>query len=145
MQSRFQRLSARWILVLVGMVGAGGCRAGNEASATIEGSVAIDGKPLENGSILFVPVEGTGGTATGGRIDRGRYHIGAADRLAVGRNRVEIRAVRKTGKVIPDPFAGPGGTMELFEEAVAAKFNSQSGLTVDVKPGNNTADFQVTP
>ena len=39
----------------------------------IAGNVTFDGKPLEEGTIEFIPIEGTAGPSTGGSIRAGRY------------------------------------------------------------------------
>jgi hypothetical protein len=121
-----------------------GCDGGGKERGALSGKVNLDGKPLANGSILLTPIQGTHGTATGCPIENGRYELSAAVGPAIGWNRVEIRAVRNTGKMIPKPFAPPGQMIPEQVEAVAPKFNSQSTLKVEVKPGENAADFEVT-
>jgi hypothetical protein len=124
------------------LVGCSGDAAANRGA--LSGAVTIDGKPLEQGSILFTPTDGTKGSSSGGEIKNGRYRISKADGPAIGWNRVEIRATRKTGKMIQKPFAPAGQMVEEQVELIPPQFNSQSELKVEVKPGDNTADFQVT-
>jgi hypothetical protein len=121
-----------------------GCDGGGAGRGALSGTVKLDGKPLANGSILFTPIEGACGTATGGPIENGRYEFPAAAGPAIGWNRVEIRALRNTGKMIPKPFAPPGQMIPQQEEAIPPKFNSESILKVEIKAGDNTADFEVT-
>ena len=121
-----------------------GCGGGNANCGDISGAVKLDGKPLEQGSILFTPMQGTSGSVTGGTIENGRYKFSGATAPAIGWNRVEIRAMRKTGKKIPKPFAPPGQTVDEQIEAIPPPFNSQSNLKVEVKHGENTADFDVS-
>jgi hypothetical protein len=117
-----------------------GCRHPAETQAAIEGEVQLDGKPIERGMIQFLPMQGVAGSAAGGEIVGGRYRLSGNTGPAIGDNRVEIRANRKTGKMIPQPFP-KRGTMEETVEAVPPRYNSASTLTVEVKPGDNTADF----
>ncbi len=129
-------------LVAAALLAAGGCGPrGNHAA--IGGQVTLDGQPLAQGSILFVPIEGTSGTATGGDIREGKYHIASAKGPAVGWNRVEITAVRPSGKQAPDPMGPPGRTREMYVSAVAARFNTDSTLKFEVQAGDNTANFDV--
>jgi hypothetical protein len=121
-----------------------GCGGGDVNRGEISGAVKLDGKPLEQGSILFKPTDGASGSATGGTIENGRYQCSGATGPAIGWNRVEIRAMRKTGKKIPKPFAPQGQTIDEQIEAIPPKFNSQSSLKVEVKRGENTADFEVS-
>src|SRR5258708_3415099 len=43
------------------------------------GDVTFDGKPIVAGSIVFSPVENTGGGSVGGVVTQGRYDLAAAD------------------------------------------------------------------
>jgi hypothetical protein len=121
-----------------------GCGGGSAGRGAIRGAVKLDGKPLAKGSILFEPIQGTRGTVIGGPIEQGRYQFSAAVGPAIGWNRVEIRAMRYTGKMIPKPLAPPGQMIPQQVEAIPPRFNSESVLKVEIKPGDNTADFDVT-
>jgi hypothetical protein len=55
-----------------------------------------------------------------------------------------VHAVRKTGKMIPKGLGGTGKMIEEQVEGVAPKFNIESKLQVEITPGENTADFNVT-
>jgi hypothetical protein len=120
-----------------------GCGGKDANRSTIGGGVTLDGKPIALGSILFIPVDGTEGAATGGPIENGRYRITGKDGAAVGWNRVEVRAVYKTGRMIPKGLGGTGEMIEEQTEGVATRFNSESTLKVEVKTGDNKADFEV--
>ena len=107
------------------------------------GPVTLDGKPLLEGSILFTPLAAP--WRRGRReSEGGRYHLPAGIGPAIGRNRVEIRALRKTGKMVPKAFGQPGEMVPEKVEAVPPRFNHQSKLIVEIKPGNNTADIAVS-
>jgi hypothetical protein len=121
-----------------------GCGGGGGKRGAIHGKVTLDGKPLTNGSILFTPIKGSRGTTAGGPIENGQYELPASVGPAIGWNRIEIRASRKTGNRVPKPFSPPGQMVEEVAEAVSPKFNSESTLEVEIKSGDNTADFQVT-
>ena len=57
-------------LLICGCGGAGGRQ-------SIEGTVTLDGKPLEKGQITFVPQSGTQGPTAGAEIIAGRFAIPA--------------------------------------------------------------------
>jgi hypothetical protein len=58
-----------------------------------------------------------------------------------GKHRVEIFWFRKTGKQV---MTGEGGTpKDEKAQVIPTKYNSESELTVDVKPGRNTFDFDL--
>jgi hypothetical protein len=117
-----------------------GCGGRRIDQGAVHGEVKLDGKPLAAGSILLAPLPGTKGQASGGPIENGRYQVAGA---AVGWNRVEIHGLRKTGKQVLKPFAQHGETVDEVAEAIAPRFNSESDLKIEIKPGENTADFDV--
>lgn len=120
-----------------------GCGKGDANRGAIGGEVKLDGKPLENGSILFRPLEGTKGSDAGGPITKGRYQLSGKAGPAIGWNRVEIRGMRKTGKKVQKPYAPEGEMVDEMVEAIPPRFNSASTLKVEVKPADNTADFDI--
>jgi hypothetical protein len=72
---------------------------------SVRGEVTLDGRPLESGSIRFIPAETRGGPTAGGDILDGSYQIPRAKGPAVGRYRVEVNAPHKTGRQIISPTA----------------------------------------
>lgn len=121
-----------------------GCGTSDTGHGTISGQVNLDGKPIEQGSILFTPIDGTKGVVAGGQIQNGQYRFAGVNGPAIGVNRVEIQAMRKNGKMIPKPMGAPGEMVEGSEQVAAARFNSNSTLKIEIKPGDNTANFDVT-
>jgi len=118
-----------------------GCSSGNGPDrAHVQGDVKVDGVPLEKGSIDFFPVDGTQGPSAGGVIENGKYDLALGKGPAVGRNRVEIHGVKKTGRKVPDHMA-PGTMRDETVEAVPADFNTNSTLVRDIAPGSNVVDF----
>ncbi len=120
-----------------------GCSQRDTNRSSITGEVKLDGKPLERGSILFTPVDGTKGSVAGGPIENGRYRLSSDKGPALGKNRVEIRAIRKTGKMIQKPLAPNGQMIEESVEAIPPRYNSASTLKTEVKAGENTTNFDV--
>jgi hypothetical protein len=133
----------RLILIPAMLLPAFGCGGSRADRGAISGAVTLDGKPLEQGSILFTPIDGARGSVTGGKIQNGRYELPAKSGPAVGWNRVEIRSMRKTGNMVPKAFGRPGETVPEQVEAIPPGFNTQSKLKVEIKPGDNTANFDV--
>ena len=121
----------------------GGCNGVPANRAHVEGTVTLDGEPLEDGSIMFVPAEGTEGVVAGGEIVAGRYRLAGNTGPAIGRNRVEISSPRDTGRKIQQYGPGTSEVPEIVER-VAARFNSQSTLMVEVEQGKNNLDFDVS-
>ncbi|MFH1924018.1 MAG: hypothetical protein ABIP48_29540 [Planctomycetota bacterium] len=133
------RRNLSWAPLAVLLVVIAGCDGSNRAGVT--GEVTLDGQPVEDGTISFVP---SGGAAAWGDIKGGRYSISAAEGPGVGTSRVEIRWDRKTGKKSPAvPPAPPDTMIEETEEAVPARYNAESELKAEVKSGKNTFDFKL--
>lgn len=124
------------------MVSTLGCGSGNKG-AVVAGDVTLDGQPLAEGAIKFIPLPGTSGAVTGTEIKDGKYKLRAETGAGIGPNRVEITAMRKSGKMVQAPMGPPGTMVEMEVSAVAPRFNTASTLTYDVKPGENNADFAV--
>jgi hypothetical protein len=127
--------------VVVGLVSVAGC--GSAKTAAVSGSVVLNGTPVEEGAIQFIPVDGNTGASSGVEIRNGRYHIPAARGAAVGKNRVELRTFRKTGRTVQDPTGLPGVKTEERVQAFPPEYSDQSTVVRDVKPGSNTFDFDV--
>ncbi len=134
--SRGSLIALACTLSLVGLTGCGGAeRSGHRAA--VKGQVTLDGQPLAKGAIKFSPLEGTSGVVTGVPIEDGHFDLPEEIGAAVGWNRIEITAMKKTGKMVPDPFS-PGTKVEMETSAVAARFNTGSTLKLEVKPGVNS-------
>ena len=128
-------------LVLLALFCALGC--GGEKVASVSGTVTLDGKPLPNAAVTFQPVgEGslTPGEGSYARTDnQGRYTLerkGGQKGAVVGRHRVEITARIDDGQDKPDQ-----DRRTRAKERVPPRYNTQSTLNFEVKPGENTANF----
>lgn len=109
--------------------------------AAVEGEVSLDGEALSTGVITFFPIDGTKGPAAGGDIVDGRYSIKAANGPAAGTNRIEIRSVQSTGRMVPTPEAPladvatkEGMLVEEFVDVIPQRYNSQSSLKHQIEP-----------
>lgn len=107
------------------------------AVGTVSGTVSVDGQPLEKGVISFVPADGKGAPITVD-IKGGAYRAEAQ----VGPKHVQISAPVVTGK--RKEYEGPDAPLvEITEESLPPKYNSESELTFEVKRGANTQDWKV--
>jgi hypothetical protein len=120
-----------------------GCSGGLNR-AEVFGKVLVDKLPLERGMINFYPVEGTPGPSAGAEIKNGEYHVARKDGVVVGKNRIEIKGFRKTGRKIPDPMAfGTNTLTDEIVQIVPPEYSSQSTLVREIKAGSNTMDFDL--
>jgi hypothetical protein len=130
------------VLCAIGLCGLLGCSGDNRSE--VSGTVKLNGKPVAEGAINFIPVEGNKGAGTGATITDGKYHIPRSAGVAAGKNRVELRAFRNTGRKVQDPTGTPGTLADERVMAFPPQFNDQSTLVRDVKSGSDTVDFDIT-
>jgi hypothetical protein len=110
----------------------------------VSGNITLDGQPLESGSILLVPIEGTMSPSAGSDIADGEYEVPRAKGPKPGTFRVEIRSQRKSGrKVQAPPPAAKGVLAEEWIEVVPAAYNRESKLRIELKTGNNPRNFDL--
>jgi hypothetical protein len=126
-------------LVLLSLSMISGC-GGPQDRAEVSGTVRLNGQPLPTGAISFVPTEGTTGPSSGALIADGAYHIVRAQGAAVGKNRVSIRCVVKTGGKTTNRM---GTSEDAKQQVVPPKYNDQSELVCDIKSGSNPLDFDL--
>lgn len=127
-----QILIATFVLLLVG------CGRNGDRLA-IQGNVTLDGQPLPQGQIVFLPQTGTQGPSAGSSIEDGAYSVPASKGTFPGIFRVEITAERKTGRKIHGPL---GETVDQVMNYIPARYNQMSELSVDVQTdGDNEFSF----
>ncbi len=130
-----------WILVLVFTVGCG--RSG--PGMRVWGTVTYQGQPIQEGQIVFVPIEGTSGPSTGAQIKNGQYeipkHIGP---YAKGVYRVEITAMGPEKTYSPNA-SGEGPFYTVREQLLPPIYNQRSTLRVTIwpEPDKNQHDFHL--
>jgi hypothetical protein len=123
------------LCLLVGCTGSSGQQA-------IEGTVTLDGKPMEKGQVTFVPQGDTKGPTAGAEVVGGKFAIPAAGGTFAGKFRVEITASRPGGRKVPDRMTG--NLVDAYEQFIPARYNADSKLTADVKAGAvNRFEFAV--
>ena len=122
-----------WFLLLTAapIVGCGGS---GPRRYEVSGRVSFAGEKVAEGTIAFVPVEGTQGPKVGANIQQGQYHIDRNGGPVAGRYRVEITSYHRTGRKLPNL----GGQMVVNEvvNSLPPKYSGEtSELVVEIKPG----------
>jgi hypothetical protein len=115
------------VLVLSGLLFLAGCGQSGPAEYSVTGSVTLDGQPIEQGEVQFIPADKQGTPQTG-QIVNGKFEC----RVSEGQKRVEITATRES----PTPAADG---LPNFVSYIPAAYNSQSTLTAEVKAGGDNA------
>ncbi len=130
------------LLTLVGALA--GC--GGPSHMRVWGEVALNGQPVQEGTIEFTPIDGTPGPSTGGNIKQGQYEVPAhVGPLADGTYAVAIRSMVKSGKTGPHPL-NPGERVELLENIIPPAYHRQTTLKVHIsdRAAENQHDFRLT-
>jgi hypothetical protein len=125
-----------WYCSFAGLLLLAGC-AGAESS--ISGNVNLDGRPVAEGDIRFIPTEGTKGGDAGAVIRDGKYKV-VVKGLATGKYRVSIRGYKQSGRMEPDPLGGPPikGTVQIVPKQYQGE---DSKLVKEITHGVNRLDF----
>jgi hypothetical protein len=120
-----------------------GCGKNGPRRAAASGRVTLEGQPIEEGVIQFLPIEGTAGPEAGGVIANGQYDIAQQHGPFVGKARVELRASKKTGRKIQDPTGRSGTLTDEYKEMFPPDCNTNSSLVREIKDGLNKLDFEI--
>ena len=109
------------------------------------GTVSFQGKLVNEGLIVFIPIEETAGPSTGTAIEEGRYEIAArSGPCARGVYRVEITASGPEKTYSPNA-SGAGPMVTVREQFIPLAFNQKSTLLVAISadPAQNQHDFDL--
>ncbi len=111
----------------------GGCTGPKFTTTPLAGSVTVDGQPVAEGTINFVPAGVEQGPSTSAPIVAGKYQ---AD-VPVGSVRVHFQATRETGKTV-DVFGTPQP-----ERVNVIPPQYHGGVAIDVSPQQAQHDFDL--
>jgi hypothetical protein len=104
----------------------------------VTGSVTLDGQPLKSGTIRFDAVDNRAPAADASIID-GKYTA----IVPPGDKRVTITSPKVVGKrKMYDTADSP--TIDVTEELLPKRYNSQTELTLTVKAGDQEHPFDLT-
>jgi len=118
-----------------------GCGGSSDVKRTpVSGTVQLDGAPLPEGMIQFIPDLGVKGPPVQLEIHEGKFSASTANGPAAGRNAVQITALKKTGKKTKTIM---GEEADEIIQYVPARYNEQSTLTADVQSGGEPLTFQL--
>lgn len=115
----------------------------------VQGTITLDGKPLSGIAVVFQPDNGR--PARGFTDAEGKYeltYIRKTRGTKIGPNRVEIAPSEEAddpAEVEADPDSlEVKRPVKSGKPVIPARYNTQSELKADVKPGRNTFDFELT-
>ena len=120
-------------LLLVTLLAAG-CA---PAAVTLNGTVTVNGQPVEKGLIDFAPLD-KAPLSPPVPIVNGQYRI----KLAPGKKQVSISAPVVTDR--RPEHNGPGALIvEITAESLPARYNSKTELTLEVTAATKSQDWEL--
>ena len=141
MKSRIVLRSLCFACLWIVISGCGRAEYEGDQRFPLSGKVTFDGKPVEWGSISFIPLSGEEQRASGGVIKDGVYSVPEAKGANAGKYRVEIHSGKLTGKKLKAQ-----DSEDLYDERVEElpdKFHKDSELTAEVGPEQTTFNFDL--
>ena len=120
------------------LMGSSGC--GHDGRVSLEGTVTLDGRPMQKGYIRFSPLPGSTGPTAGADILEGKFVVLPSGGPFAGHFQVQITAAESTGRKIRDPRSG--AMIDEYTQYLPARYNRQSELQAEVTAsGPNQFDF----
>lgn len=139
MNSRF--IFAMSCCALVGSLFQSGCGRGQRDDferTAVTGQVTLDGHPLEQGVVRFVPIEQTTGPKTTVTVTEGRFKAPESVGPLVGTHRIEIESTDMGGYAMDDENAlrelRQSRVKRIDVVTVPAVYNARSQLTETLVP-----------
>ena len=133
---------------MVGLLGLVGCGdPSGDLRAAVSGTVALDGEPLRQGLVRFVPLAPTTGQKLSIRVEDGRFSAEALHGPVVGRHRIEIEST-DTGGLDTDDEDAIANLRQARRRYVSVVkvppwYNQYSNLTEEVVDGENQYHFEL--
>ena len=130
-------------LLCLAVIGCGG-----STTKVVHGTLSCGGEKPTEGYVCFVPVEGTAGPMSSGRIVDGEYRIDDRGGVPIGKYRVEVRAAKKTGRQVIGSVPMTPGERAIIDEVVSISpveyEGKQSPLIVEVTSnGDGCIDIEI--
>jgi len=140
--TRTPRASARVWICLVVISSIAGCS--SESASSLSGKATFDGAPIPDGNIRLDPIGDTPGPGGAAKIIAGKYEIPRDAGMLAGKHQVLISAARATGRQVrAENLNGGPSTIAEIAPYIPARYNANTELDVDLKPGENTEDFDL--
>lgn len=108
--------------------------------ASVSGEVTLNGEPLKEGIIRFIPVDGNTPTADA-QIKDGKFNAG---NVPVGEKRIEISAPKASPNKIKMIDAPGAKEVEEVSELLPERYNARSELTWKIETGKQQKQFTLT-
>ena len=124
-------VAAAWLLCFCPLMG---CSA-SKTHGIVNGTVTLDGKPLQEGTVRFVPTEGDSQTASA-IITDGQF----VAEVPVGVVRIEYSAPKVLGK---QRMMEGSPEVDIVGELLPERYNIRSQLIMNVEMGQNSHEIDL--
>lgn len=134
MKIKHVHLFAILCVVLAPAAGCGEAGSSDYKSARLEGEVTVDGQPIEDGTVQFVPANLADGPITQAMIMKGRY---VANKVPLGKVTAILRA---------NPPAPPAQVTSDYHppKTVGIPSRYKTGFPIEVKENKADQDFPMS-
>ena len=122
------------VVATVGLLVAAGCGGSAYPVSTLDGTVAVDGVPIESGTLSFSPLESNTGQAISAEIKAGKYRSAKVPR---GKSLVMISAFKDIG----EKHVEFGITYPKLKNMIPDKY--AAGIELNVDAPRLTHDFDL--
>ncbi|HWL10889.1 MAG TPA: carboxypeptidase-like regulatory domain-containing protein [Planctomicrobium sp.] len=105
---------------------------------TVSGVVTLNGKPLPDATLIFLPDNGR--SSAGKTDDSGRYFLFYNERqkgAVAGRHRVQITAA----ELVPEKLDTEG--QPVFKQILPAEYNAKSEMAVEITSHRDDVNFDL--
>lgn len=126
-------------ILVISLVGCGGVLSGKRSTVTLQGTVSLDGTPVDEGTISFEPKDGKGGSVSA-QITDGNFET----RIEPGVKIVKINSPKMLRTEPAYPGSPDSPMIEVSTEQIPAKYNSPSRLEKDLTEVSGPVSFELT-
>lgn len=122
-------------ILIIALILQTGC---SDQGSQVTGNVTLDGQPLSNAGVEFIPTSDSGRIATGRTEPDGKFQLTTSKSVSgvfPGQYKVKITTQMTTGTSDAD--------LKTTPERVPAKYNKKTELTRTVEDGLNQMDFDL--
>lgn len=134
-----------------------GCKDGGAGTVPVEGTVTLDGAPVEGASVVFMPLAG-GPQSTGQTDASGKFKlttVNPGDGAVVGTHAVAVSKSEAVASATADPNspqgtqlsgAPTGGRPKPAQSLLPSKYSdaSNSGIKIEVKSGMEPVKIELS-
>ena len=120
-----------------------GCGASGPEKVDIAGTLTYQGKPVNDGAVMFLPAEGSSVPIHPVQVVGGKFEASGENGLIVGKYRVQFHSYEKVFGGDNEGDSVPG--MELNKELLPEKYHQRSTEVFEAKSGSDpvTLDYKL--